>query len=138
MVSWSHIGVLLFLIIPLLVLAHEPLRVSLEDLHSTETKGKWWLVGAAWDGDPLVDKQAEFTKKANPVKEKVAPSNNTVDLVQIARSQGMNTDIRRSIFVVLMSSEVLQICSFPPTFPHPDSMMFAYRTTWMLAKDSHS
>ena len=105
-----------FLIIPLLVLAHEPLRVSLEDLHSTETKGKWWLVGAAWDGDPLVDKQAEFTKKADPVKEKVAPSNNTVDLVQIARSQGMNTDIRRSIFVVLMSSEVLRIYSFPPLF----------------------
>ena len=28
------------------------------------------------------------------------------DLVKLARAQGMNTDIRRGIFVVLMSSDV--------------------------------
>ena len=39
------------------VLAHEPLRVSLEDLHSAERKGKCWPIGAAWGGDPL-----KFTK----------------------------------------------------------------------------
>ncbi|KAG1821658.1 uncharacterized protein BJ212DRAFT_1445192 [Suillus subaureus] len=64
------------------VLAHEPLRVSLEDLHSAESKGKWWLIGAAWGGDPLADQPRE-----------------------LARKQGMNTDIRRSVFVVLMSSD---------------------------------
>ncbi|KAG1821664.1 uncharacterized protein BJ212DRAFT_1297010 [Suillus subaureus] len=41
------------------VLAHEPLRVSLEDLHSAESKGKWWLIGAAWGGDPLADQPRE-------------------------------------------------------------------------------
>ncbi|KAI0001466.1 armadillo-type protein [Russula compacta] len=61
---------------------HDPLRVSLDDLHSAETRGKWWLVGAAWNGDPLVERH-ESSK----------------------RRQGMNTDIRRSIFVVLMSSD---------------------------------
>ncbi|KAG6856902.1 hypothetical protein H0H87_012483 [Tephrocybe sp. NHM501043] len=82
------------------VLAHEPLRVSLQDLHSAGTKGKWWLVGAAWGGDPLVDHQTEV--KAIKVAEATDPAG---DLIQLARKQGMNTDIRRSIFVVLMSSD---------------------------------
>lgn len=90
------------------MLAHEPLRVTLEDLHSAGTKGKWWLVGAAWGGDPLVDRQAEV--KAVKAAETVDP---TGDLAKLARKQGMNTDIRRSIFVVLMSSDVCGIPCIP-------------------------
>ncbi|GLB40326.1 putative protein with domain in DAP-5, eIF4G, MA-3 and other proteins [Lyophyllum shimeji] len=82
------------------VLAHEPLRVSLEDLRCAGTKGKWWIVGAAWAGDPLVDRQAEV--KAVKLAENADPAG---DLGKLARKQGMNTDIRRSIFVVLMSSD---------------------------------
>ncbi|KAF5367452.1 hypothetical protein D9758_003658 [Tetrapyrgos nigripes] len=87
------------------VMAHESLRVSLEDLHSAETKGKWWLVGAAWGGDPLVDRQQhqdDTTSKSN-----VQKGGDTADnlLLKLAKKQGMNTDIRRSIFVVLMSSD---------------------------------
>ena len=90
------------------VLAHEPLRVSLEDLHSAESKGKWWLIGAAWGGDPLVDKQAEFMKTngVSASNEEMTVDEDSNDLVKLARSQGMNTDIRRGIFVVLMSSDV--------------------------------
>jgi nucleolar MIF4G domain-containing protein 1 len=84
------------------VLAYEPLRVSLDDLHTAESKGKWWLVGAAWGGDPLVDRQD--TTKASENTDANDISNNT--LLKLARKQGMNTDIRRSIFVVLMSSDV--------------------------------
>lgn len=87
------------------VLAHEPLRVSLEDLHSAETKGKWWLVGAAWHGDPLIDKQAEFSKSTGTVQHPDDQPNESADLAKLARSQGMNTEIRRGIFVVLMSSD---------------------------------
>ncbi|KIK94383.1 hypothetical protein PAXRUDRAFT_828062 [Paxillus rubicundulus Ve08.2h10] len=84
------------------VQAHEPLRVSLDDLRSAETKGKWWLVGAAWGGDPLADQQHEvLTKRAEASAEDI----NDTTLVKLARKQGMNTDIRRSIFVVLMSSD---------------------------------
>jgi nucleolar MIF4G domain-containing protein 1 len=85
------------------VLSHEPLRVSLDDLHSANTKGKWWLVGAAWGGDPLVDRQATIEQLAVAQKSAREEEN---DLVKLARKQGMNSDIRRSIFVVLMSSEV--------------------------------
>jgi len=81
------------------VMAHEPLRVSLTDLHSAETKGKWWLVGAAWGGDPLVDRQEDTQASTK----KVDSTDNV--LLKLAKKQGMNTDIRRSIFVVLMSSE---------------------------------
>ena len=85
------------------VMSHEPLRVSLEDLRSADTKGKWWLVGAAWAGDPLVDRQDDVQKPEVSTK-KVESAENI--LLKLAKKQGMNTDIRRSIFVVLMSSEV--------------------------------
>ncbi|KAK0193837.1 hypothetical protein F5146DRAFT_1101683 [Armillaria mellea] len=83
------------------VASNEPLRVSLADLHSAESKGKWWLVGAAWGGDPLVDRQ-DTQKQAASGSSSVTSSS---ALLKLARKQGMNTDIRRSIFVVLMSSE---------------------------------
>lgn len=85
------------------VQAHEPLRVTLNDLRSAETKGKWWLVGAAWGGDPLVDQHRDTAAKQNEVN---AEDINDTVLVKLARKQGMNTDVRRSIFVVLMSSDV--------------------------------
>lgn len=87
------------------MLAHDALRVSLEDLHSAESKGKWWLVGAAWGGDPLVDRQQNAETPA-PLQELGTFEEPATDLLKLARSQGMNTDIRRSIFVVLMSSDV--------------------------------
>ncbi|KAH9178229.1 hypothetical protein EDB89DRAFT_2111852 [Lactarius sanguifluus] len=83
------------------LVAHEPLRVSLADLHSADTRGKWWLVGAAWSGDPLVERQESSRRALNTRDEDVAEN----ALVKLAKKQGMNTDVRRSIFVVLMSSE---------------------------------
>jgi nucleolar MIF4G domain-containing protein 1 len=77
--------------------------VTLADLHSAESKGKWWLVGAAWGGDPLVDQQHETPQRA--VEAGTEDVSNTA-LLKLAKKQGMNTDIRRSIFVVLMSSDV--------------------------------
>lgn len=92
----------------LLVQAHEALRVSLDDLRAAETKGKWWLVGAAWGGDPLVDQQ-----RAPSIRQHEAEAEDigNTALVKLARKQGMNTDIRRSIFVVLMSSDVRGVLS---------------------------
>lgn len=74
------------------VLTHEPLRVSLDDLLQSDTRGKWWLVGAGWQGNPLLE--------VKPVEK------NEDSLLEMAREQGMNTDVRRSIFVILMTSEV--------------------------------
>ena len=90
-------------------MAHEPLRVTLDDLHNAESKGKWWLVGAAWGGDPLVDRH----KNTEVTAAEVAKEDT---LYKLARKQGMNTEIRRNIFVVPMSSGVLRF-HWSPQFP---------------------
>ena len=77
------------------MLTNEPLRVTLNDLLQSDTRGKWWLVGAGWQGNPLLE--------VKPV-EKQEDS-----ILEMAREQGMNTDVRRSIFVILMTSEVCQL-----------------------------
>jgi nucleolar MIF4G domain-containing protein 1 len=69
------------------------LTVSLNDIRNVKTNGRWWVVGAAWTG-----REASSTKD---VEDKDADSLDT-----LAREHGMNTEIRRSIFIVLMSSEV--------------------------------
>ncbi|KAI8909537.1 armadillo-type protein [Gorgonomyces haynaldii] len=66
----------------------EALGCSLDDIQSSDTKGKWWLVGAAWVGH-------------DPIKSEKQDSG----LLELARKQKMNTDIRKSIFVIVMSSE---------------------------------
>jgi len=90
-------------------MSHEPLRVNLEDLQSAATRGKWWLIGAAWSGDPLVDEKRKKQGVLTAAEEAVDEQSQV--LLKLARKQGMNTDIRRGIFVVLMSSEVSRITS---------------------------
>lgn len=79
------------------VASTEALTVSLDDLRQADSKGKWWLIGSAWSGNPLVDKKEEFSK-TNKTDEDL--------LIKLAKRQGMNTDVRRNIFIILMSSEV--------------------------------
>ncbi|KAA8900348.1 hypothetical protein TRICI_006220 [Trichomonascus ciferrii] len=81
----------------------EPLRVTLDDIRNIDKKGKWWLVGAAWrnqDGfikptsaDVDVEAMQDILDTAEP------------NWMELAKQQRMNTDIRRAIFVALMSSE---------------------------------
>jgi nucleolar MIF4G domain-containing protein 1 len=88
-------------------MSHEPLRVSLEDLHTSSKRGKWWLVGSAWGGDPLVEKQNTKAAQTGKSKDKDASGAQvTEQLMQLARQHGMNTEVRRNVFVVLVSSDV--------------------------------
>ncbi|KAG8729656.1 suppressor of glycerol defect, partial [Ceratobasidium sp. 423] len=88
------------------VMSHEPLRVSLEDLHSSSKRGKWWLVGSAWGGNPLVENQNAKAAQSSKTKEKsTSAAQVTEQLMQLARQHGMNTEVRRNIFVVLVSSD---------------------------------
>lgn len=90
-----------------LVASHEPLRFSLDDLHQADTKGRWWLVGAAWGGNPLVDaKENNLNSSSGNGTTKTSAKTVENQLVALARKQGMNTEVRRSVFVVLMSSDV--------------------------------
>lgn len=88
--------------------ATEPLRASLADIRNTETKGKWWLVGASWNDPNKVGNEAPEDKPVSKTTAKTKEDDSfgeVTDLTKIARQQGMNTDIRRAIFVTIMSSE---------------------------------
>lgn len=89
----------------------EPLRLTLADIRSSSSKGKWWIVGAAWGGNPLVDDAAKFTLSGSGGIGGKAVESDEV-LSKLARKQGMNTDIRKGVFHVLMSSEVSLSCTF--------------------------
>ena len=72
----------------------------MEELRSSATKGRWWQIGAAWSGDPLVEAKASGALSLTPK----TPSD--AKWAKLARKQGMNTDVRKAIFVALMGSEV--------------------------------
>ncbi|CAI2167825.1 11174_t:CDS:10 [Funneliformis geosporum] len=83
------------------VQATEALRVGLDDIKSIETKGKWWLVGSSWTANMVDDPSTStFTQRVEKIDKSA-----TEALLKLAKEQKMNTDIRRSIFVVTMSSE---------------------------------
>ncbi|KAG8970537.1 suppressor of glycerol defect [Tulasnella sp. 419] len=87
--------------------SQEPLNVSLADLRSADKRGKWWLVGAAWAGDPLAERKAnkEDQNQQSQPMEQSQELDITASLEKLARKQGMNSDIRRNIFVALMTSD---------------------------------
>ena len=88
--------------------ASEPLQIGLKDLRDTEKRGKWWLVGASYRDEDR-DAEPKPTQETTPVgrqleDDKPAATSSIPDLAQLARQQRMNTDVRRSIFVAIMSA----------------------------------
>lgn len=90
----------------------EPLRVSFEDLLAAESRGRWWLVGASWAPNPdtVVDTPV-ITAPVDDVNSsssrRYAVSSGSAEhksLLAMAARQGMNTDVRRTVFVVLMGA----------------------------------
>jgi nucleolar MIF4G domain-containing protein 1 len=86
----------------------EPLRIGLKDIRESDKKGKWWVVGASWSGNGG-DRGDNFSTVEStsrtmlPLEDAGVP-----DLVELAREQRMNTDIRRAIFVTIMSASDYQ------------------------------
>nr|XP_033787499.1 nucleolar MIF4G domain-containing protein 1 [Geotrypetes seraphini] len=75
------------------------LRVSLESLLNADQVGRWWIVGSSWSGAPMI---GNSSSKSQP---KLHLGKVSTKILELARKQRMNTDIRRNIFCVLMSSE---------------------------------
>ncbi len=64
--------------------------------------GKWWLIGSSWTANLVDDPSTStITRRAEKIDNSASEA-----LLKLAKEQKMNTDIRRSIFVVIMSSEV--------------------------------
>jgi len=97
----------------------EPLRMGLDDIEQSEERGKWWLVGASWGGPGAADQDRgpapadgpeEYHRGARPTHDDGILGTwgddlaDVSELERLAREQGMNTDVRRSIFVTLLSA----------------------------------
>ncbi len=74
-----------------------PLIVRLDDLLKADTRGRWWIVGSAWAG-----REAE-SNESSPAGQ-VAGPRFSEELQELARKMRMNTDVRRTMFCTLMSS----------------------------------
>ncbi|KAI1438189.1 hypothetical protein GGR50DRAFT_642057 [Xylaria sp. CBS 124048] len=90
----------------------QPLRVGLKDIQDSETRGKWWLVGASWLGNQSgqdkntknVDDDDSDEEEADFADETITQLDDDLgipDLWQLAREQGFNTEVRQRIFVAL-------------------------------------
>ncbi|XP_072910982.1 nucleolar MIF4G domain-containing protein 1 [Hemitrygon akajei] len=75
------------------------LRVTLENLLSADQVGRWWIVGSSWSGAPMID-SAGIKPQQDIVVGELSGK-----ILELARKQRMNTDIRKHIFCVLMTSE---------------------------------
>ncbi|KPP73963.1 nucleolar MIF4G domain-containing protein 1-like [Scleropages formosus] len=75
------------------------LRVSLENLLAAEQVGRWWIVGSSWSGAPMIE---ETGGRREP---STSGGQFSAKVLELARKQRMNTDIRRNIFCVIMTSE---------------------------------
>ncbi|GFY79365.1 nucleolar MIF4G domain-containing protein 1 [Trichonephila inaurata madagascariensis] len=74
----------------------QELSISYDDLLKAEERGRWWIVGSAWiDTNDNTSKNSQSVK-GNEFSEKI---------MELARKQHMNTDIRRSIFCTIMTAE---------------------------------
>lgn len=92
----------------------EPLRMTLADIRDADKKGKWWLVGASWAGKDKDGDKKPFSSTQDDVIEHNVDSDDKSfvledvedmpDLGELARENQMNTDVRRSIFVSIMSA----------------------------------
>lgn len=88
----------------------EPLGVGLEDVRGTKKEGKWWLVGASWKNETTTN-ETEDTESGPTAQDAATVSlanedkaNELTDLALLAKQQRMNTSIRRSIFLSIMSA----------------------------------
>lgn len=94
------------------------LRITLQDILDSKTKGRWWKVGASWIGNQykLCDEGSEKvemeTKQACNKANGSDEGKNKEDhrLLRLASKYRMNTDIRRSIFCIITGCEDCEDC----------------------------
>ncbi|KAL8981054.1 MAG: hypothetical protein Q9177_005693, partial [Variospora cf. flavescens] len=85
--------------------ASEPLGIGLRDIRESDKRGKWWLIGANYKDTADDARQAlPEDRLLHGVGDSIMAQDAGDNLLQMAREQRMNTDVRRSIFVGIMSA----------------------------------
>ncbi len=78
------------------------LNISYDELLAADKRGRWWVVGSAWSGQgPTAASSLVEEESTNTGDE---PQYSTA-LLEMARKQRMNTEVRRNIFCILMTAE---------------------------------
>ena len=83
-------------------LSGSKMNISYRELLVADQRGRWWVVGSAWVGKgptPAQDSGSQEPTSATGEQQFSA------ELLELARKQRMNTDVRRNIFCILMSAE---------------------------------
>ncbi|XP_006871363.1 PREDICTED: nucleolar MIF4G domain-containing protein 1 [Chrysochloris asiatica] len=75
------------------------LRVSWESVLNAEQVGRWWIIGSSWSGAPMIESSDD------KIQQKQLIGTVSSKMLDLARKQRMNTDIRRNIFCTIMTSE---------------------------------
>lgn len=65
--------------------------------------GRWWVVGSAWTGRDTRTSQSEGASSSSAA---TLGEGSEAWLLGVARQQHMNTDLRKTLFGVMMTSEV--------------------------------
>lgn len=85
------------------------LRITLTDVLNVETNGRWWKVGASWSGNQMHrsdDEDSSDNERRSSFRgSSPAVPDSDDKLLQLASKLRMNTDVRRSIFCIIMGSE---------------------------------
>lgn len=94
--------------------ATEPLRIGLRDIEDSDKRGKWWLIGASWAGRSKVSENQRSDRDAGNDEDGADAATRSSygedadsflpDLDAMAKEQGMNTDVRRAIFMAIMGA----------------------------------
>lgn len=89
--------------------ASEPLNINLKDLQDSNRKGKWWIVGASYQDDNQLRDNVSATQMPPLSSRKALPlqvsGSHDVDIQLVARQLGLNTDVRRCVFQILMCGD---------------------------------
>lgn len=81
----------------------EPLRISLEDIRNIESKGKWWLIGSSWH--PQTATASAITDNSTISGSDSKQNDELAKIEKLAKAQRMNTELRKSIFSTIISSD---------------------------------
>lgn len=82
------------------------LRISYTDLLQAKSRGKWWVVGSAWQGSSTLPQTSSSTDTRVAGKSSSsATSSYSKELLALASKLRMNTDSRKSIFCTVMSAD---------------------------------
>lgn len=82
------------------------LRITLKDIMEADLKGRWWKVGASWVGNQFKYQDGDQENSDDDMKKTTKSSTLESDerLLKLASKYRMNSDIRRSIFCIIMGA----------------------------------